>query len=585
MKLSLTAIEEARLAAFMRLCVAYTVHPFRRVFQMTWTEEAGEARSHKAVTKIPTVLEYEEYVSPSGGHVRSWGFEASRNSESYVGREALRIVEWFKPYLDSDYLIPACQSASAFLPKSESEVRRWYVDYLRRLYSRVQAEIIEKLKERHWNTLHIEFRFTWPTTWTAAAIKSFRDCILQAGYESGGQYHRVHLKLSEAQAAALDVARRMRGEVVEGDTVMVCDVGGGTTDIAVVKASTGINGQICFGVDWSCPGKAVGTTDIDAAFEAFVERRLSVIPLFSFDKKTVARHMRESSGWNRIKRAVPEQEVHSIAVPVAVPDNDDAGVNNGSMTVTRDDRKEIFQEPLAQVQRMILDAMQEYKQPLSYLVGCGGYFYLEIARQEFENILLDSPLYLRHCSATKVKVASEPGRELAVARGGCLPDPYRPGLDSIGLVCGDHIYEQASVSKIEWVDCKSMARSGAQVAVLPLTDAATAGTFTFNFRHSPKAQYSYLTLVTLSTPSRDQVEGTDRPLCQLRVEKRHIKRSWRRSKALLQLSWKKSRCGISLELMVGKSSIPFDVRQREVSSAPRVILPEGTVDISDAQWS
>ena len=302
---------------------------------MTWAEEAGEARSYKAVTKIPTVLEYEEYVSPSGGHVLSWGFEASRNSESYIGGEALRIVEWFKPYLDSEHLIPARQSVDDFLPKSESEVRRWYIDYLQRLYSKVQAEIVEKLKDRPWNTLHIEFRFTWPTTWKAAAIKRIHDCILQAGYESGGQYHRVHLKLSEAQAAALHVAGRMLGKVVEGDTLMVCDVGGGTTDIAVVKASTDVNGQICFGTYWEYPGQAVGTTDIDAAFEAFIERRLSIIPLFSFDKKTVARRMRDSGGWYKTKQAVHGSEGGFVTVPVAVPDNDDAGVRTGRMVVTR----------------------------------------------------------------------------------------------------------------------------------------------------------------------------------------------------------------------------------------------------------
>ena len=106
--------------------------------------------------------------------------------------------------------------------------------------------------------------------------------------------------------------------------------------------------------------------------------------------------------------------------------------------------------------------------------------------------------------------------------------------------------------------------------------------FTFSFKHPPKALYSYLTLVVLSIPLRDQVEGTDRPLCQLRVERRHLKRSWRQSKVLLHLNWRVSGYSVSLGLGVRKSLIPFEMRQ--LDSTSQVIVPEGTLSISDGQW-
>lgn len=301
---------------------------------MDWIEEAGEARSYRAATKIPTVLEYESYGTPRSGKVRSWGFQAAQNSESLVGRENLKVVEWFKPYLNANYLNAACQSSASFFPKSDAEVRRWYIDYLQQLYPKVQAEIVGKLKNRPWDTLHIEFRFTWPTTWASADIESFRSCISRAGYGSGGKRHRVNLMLSEAQAAALDVAGRKLKDIKDGDTVMVCDVGGGTTDIAVVKASTDIDGRIRFDLDRSYAGSAVGTTDIDAAFQLFVQRRLSFVPLLHLDKIAVARHMRESRDWSQIKHGLDESQSYSIAVPGAVPDNDDAGITHRFMTIT-----------------------------------------------------------------------------------------------------------------------------------------------------------------------------------------------------------------------------------------------------------
>lgn len=302
---------------------------------MDWVEEAGEYKPYRGCTKIPTVLKYEGYSSPRGGRLIAWGFEATQNSETLAERRNFKIVEWFKPYLNSAYLKAACQSSATFLPKSDSEIRRWYIDYLRKLYYKVRAEISRTLNVLSFEMKHIEFRFTWPTTWTAGDIESFRECIVEAGFQNGGSSHRVILSYSEAQTAALYVAGQLAEKVKDGDTIMVCDVGGATTDIAVVKAVTDAQNLIRFDLDWSCQGKAVGGTDIDAAFQGFVEQRLSLVPGLYSHIPRISRDLREGRGWHEIKSFENSDEFRYVTVPTEVPANEAARIQDGKLEITR----------------------------------------------------------------------------------------------------------------------------------------------------------------------------------------------------------------------------------------------------------
>lgn len=284
---------------------------------------------------MPTVLKYEGYSSPRGGRLIAWGFEATHNSETLAERSNFKIVEWFKPYLNSAYLKAAQQSSATFLPKSESEIRRWYIDYLRNLYDKVRAEILRRLEVLSLEMKHIEFRFTWPTTWTAADIESFRECIVEAGFQDGGGSHRVILSYSEAQAAALHVAGQLAEKVKDGDTIMVCDVGGGTTDIAVVKAVTDAQNVIRFDLDWSCQGKAIGATDIDAAFQALVEQRLSLVPGLHSQIARISRNLREGQDWHEMKVSLDKYELRFVTVPTEVPANEAARIHGRKLEMTR----------------------------------------------------------------------------------------------------------------------------------------------------------------------------------------------------------------------------------------------------------
>ena len=121
----------------------------------------------------------------------------------------------------------------------------------------------------------------------------------------------------------------------DGDTVMVCDVGGGTTDIAVVKAVTDAQKRIRFDLDWSCQGKATGATDIDATFQVFVEQRLSLVPSLHSDTARISRDLREGGEWHNLKRIVDGDQSCFLAVPAEIAANEAARIHDGNLEMTR----------------------------------------------------------------------------------------------------------------------------------------------------------------------------------------------------------------------------------------------------------
>lgn len=313
--------------------MAYTQRSHKNIRRLGWREEAGKA-TFKATTKMPTVLKYEDYSGSSGGHLISWGFQASESSNMIIEGEHFRIAEWFKPYLNPDYLKAASRLPAAHLPKTDLEVRRWYVDYLRKLYETVQVKILKDAGISSWEAMHIEFRFTWPTTWTAVDVESFRECTIAAGYQNDQKSHWVNLSTSEAQAAALYAAGQITDNVNDGESIMVVDVGGGTIDIAVVRAVADASDPIRFELEWNCQGKAIGATDIDAAFQVCIKRRLSLIPDLQFDAAKISRDLRESYAWYTFKRYGDGSESTKFPLKRLI-DSEAAGIREGWLELTR----------------------------------------------------------------------------------------------------------------------------------------------------------------------------------------------------------------------------------------------------------
>lgn len=155
-------------------------------------------------------------------------------------------VDWFKTLLDQTNLEKA-QKQGFHEKVTHEDVRRWYRDYFSRLYSHIEQELPRVLVNFDWRAARIEFLFSMPTTWNHGLVEEFRDIVQEAGF-GGSAYpeHEVIMSLTEAEAAAVHVSTESADSFKKGDVLVVCDAGGGTTDLCaleviddMVKSSSG----------------------------------------------------------------------------------------------------------------------------------------------------------------------------------------------------------------------------------------------------------------------------------------------------------------------------------------------------------
>ena len=275
-------------------------------------------RNREINNKVPTSISYwSEGVAKDD--IKDWGFGAQH---VYGARE------WFKRYLD-----PACiertrdtvrKSRGGTEPVGErevpshDEVKKWFRDYLRRLYSHISQEI--QGKTGSWVGRRVEFFFSLPCTFQRQSItKSILDLIKEAGFGSEGDKHTVELGLSEPEAAAVFTIGQTAIDFKPGMTALVCDAGGGTTDLAVLRLVSKDDDPPELEALVIAEGKNVGSTNVDLAFESMVEKRLSTLKIPLPDN--VAWCMMHSSDYLAWKCLLGQDDVADITdFPVPVPD-------------------------------------------------------------------------------------------------------------------------------------------------------------------------------------------------------------------------------------------------------------------------
>lgn len=173
------------------------------------------------------------------------------------------VKDLFKLFLDETYLKKTFESNQDIAVGTYEDVRNWFIDFLNAIYKYIGTYIRDYLGLPDWKYHTVDFLFSYPTTWGDDVVAEFRKVVEAAGFGSGGEYHNVEVKLTEAGAAAIYTADSIRQEHPDtalsdtkssngqtskdlrlkvGDVLLVCDAGGGTTVCAMTYFTLG----------WSC---------------------------------------------------------------------------------------------------------------------------------------------------------------------------------------------------------------------------------------------------------------------------------------------------------------------------------------------
>lgn len=280
---------------------------------------------NELANKVPTVLKY----SPASSHVEAWGFLCDPNNDHS------NLVDCFKLHLD-----PAFRDDPRPDRPTTQQARRWFHDYLRCLHNHI-AEVISDVAP-NWRRQKVEFTFSVPTTWKSPSmIADTEKLIKEAGFGADGMDHRARIGLTEAEAAAVYASQQ---QYEKGDVILVCDAGGGTTDINILKITSNVYEPLALEPLTWVEGRPVGSIAIDKEFYDMILRRLYHIQhMLREDPRVVADRMMHDDGtYERFKcsfgtalsNTMPALHLQVLGLPEGL-DCADAGIEKSSMVFTR----------------------------------------------------------------------------------------------------------------------------------------------------------------------------------------------------------------------------------------------------------
>ncbi|KAN0076644.1 hypothetical protein V8E54_006786 [Elaphomyces granulatus] len=399
---------------FGMTCVAYANRRMEspKMIQK-WPGKAGIAQN-----KVPTTVYY------SGSNVK-WGFLCE--DRSYDGDRR----EWFKPYIDSAMLERFRQNNPEYSYTSD-DVHSWCRDYLKNLYEHIRHQI---KKSHGWEDRGIYFTFSIPTTWIAlGTVEDFKALIREAGFTNGAKKgrHTIEVGLTEPQAAGVYTLRESLVKLFPKDIILVCDAGGGTTDLALLEITRIHDKFVRLDERLAYQGANIGAVHIDEGFINLVEGRLMAGGIPEAREKAYLT-MRNSTSHDltyeqcKCSFGLPEGDAAEYNIPVPGCEritNKVARITNGKMKFTRDDFKDIF-DPLVESIIELIDRQFENMQQrhpskkmacaisINYIVLSGGLGSSEYLRKALEEKFLD--YHHPNASGLKILVSDEP--QLSVAKG------------------------------------------------------------------------------------------------------------------------------------------------------------------------
>lgn len=347
------------------------------------------------------------------GDITGWGFTIG---EAF-GAASECCEEFFKLYLDPEF------NDSVENSPSLQEARKWFVDYLSCLYRAVDRHLNDTIPR--YSLKRVEFKFSVPTTWkNPAMIAEMEQLIRNSGFARDNPLHTAEVSLTEAEAAAVYASKM---QYSEGDVFLVCDAGGGTSDVNILKVvSSGVGQSELAPLSW-VEGRAVGSTLIDFRVEKLIAARLEIVKahLREEPSRTAHRMLREGSRFESFKCNLGDEAVDLPTLRLNIPGlNPDICVSpyieNAQMIIGRQEIESIFD---AQVERIcdLIDnqlfqlAKTHPNELITYLVlsgGLGSSAYLhESLRQRY--LLRKSP----HACLQDVQLLRVPKPQLAVCHG------------------------------------------------------------------------------------------------------------------------------------------------------------------------
>ncbi|PGH31639.1 hypothetical protein GX50_05581 [[Emmonsia] crescens] len=383
---------------------------------------------NELANKVPTQLEYDR-----SNVLKSWGFQCSHEENE------ADIKEYFKLYLSPDYKDPQPGSPT------REEALKWFQDYTRCVNQHIVSHFASTIPD--FSSLRVEFVYSIPTTWRDPRMRA----EIQQYIHLDSINHKATIGLTEAEAAAVYAFKQ---NYQKDDVILVCDAGGGTTDVNVLKILSSKGEPSRLEPLDHVEGQPIGSVFIDFSVHQLIFQRLSNIRdhLPVPPKEIVWKMM--SGRFERFKCSFGTDMSWTIPpLKLDVPgltglNFPEAEVYNGQIAISSDEIKQFFDVKIEEMYALIEDQLGrvQKKHPgenISYLVLSGGFGSSPYVRQRLAE-RYESGNTSWHTASMKILIAEEP--QLAVAEGlvmnriqhlnrGVIAFGYRCSPVSYGILC------------------------------------------------------------------------------------------------------------------------------------------------------
>ncbi|KAH0565987.1 hypothetical protein GP486_000614 [Trichoglossum hirsutum] len=400
--------------------------------------------SGEIVHKVPTAVTYRA----GRLHTCTWGFGCFSPKNCGYG---LGVIEYFKYFLDKGKFERYVKDNPGFAPDI-GDVRRWFVDFLRALHDYIAAYLERPPWQLDRLATKVEFVIGLPTLWKERdeLICDFKNIVEQAGFKPGANCD-VIFRLTEAEASAVYTAKSLGRDYREGDVILVCDAGGGTTDVCVLRVRAVGGGVVELEALDEPRALYAGSIQIDNAFEKYAVESLVAIRLEHRQLPDYTeRDMARSKPFQDAKLAFGTSTsvaVESIPVP---------GLSNVAIKLPQEKLKEMFDGQLQKIIEVIDTVLKIVEgTEVRYLVlagGLGSSRYVQKEMEVFYNQRGISVLYstdpiepsLAGCKGLVIDHMQRKDYHTAVITN-------RPAGTSFGILCSDR-YNKARHSGQPYIE-------------------------------------------------------------------------------------------------------------------------------------
>ncbi|KAA8647819.1 Hsp70 family protein [Aspergillus tanneri] len=390
--------------------------------------------------KVPTCLEY----GLESKTVQNWGFKC--DPEDNVSD----IKEFFKLHLAPQY-------RDEYLGgPSRQEAQRWFQDYIQCIYQHVVSHFSSTIPQ--FASRRVEFLFSVPTTWKDVRMIEETRSLLEHAIHAKTPNHRAFIGLTEAEAAAVYAGNE---HYQADDTILVCDSGGGTTDVNALKLISSRGEPTRLEQLGHVEGQPIGSVFIDRKIHQLICERLEKVQNHLRLSPSDAAWRMTSGRFQRLKCAFGTEATSTpwlkLDVPSLLTESDfpEAEIYDGQMRIAWEHVKNCFDLKIAEICSLldghICQMYARYpKDQINYLILSGGFGSSPYVRQclveRFTS--LDTT---KHPNAERMQVLLADEPQLVVVHGlvldriqqiryGVVTFGSRCSPVSYGIIC-DQIYD------------------------------------------------------------------------------------------------------------------------------------------------